>query len=121
MHDIKLGAGGIGELEFAVQYLQLKNCYLHPILIVQGTLDAVRRLGELGILSPLDAAMLRETYLFYRTIETILRLRNESVLKAGSDTARSAARLMALSEERLIEILDQKRKWVGAFMEKIGD
>ena len=91
------------------------------MLIVQGTLNAIRRLGELGILSPLDAAALKETYLFYRTIETVLRLRNETVLKDGSDTTRSAARLMDLTEERLSEILDQKRKWVGAFMEKIGD
>jgi glutamate-ammonia-ligase adenylyltransferase len=121
IHDIKLGAGGIGELEFAVQYLQLRNCNLHPMLIVQGTLDAVRRLGELGILSPLDASALKETYLFYRTIETALRLRNETVLKMGSDTARSAAGLLDLSEERLSEILEQKRRWVGAFMEKIGD
>ena len=121
IHDIKLGAGGIGELEFAVQYLQLRNCNLSPMLIVQGTLNAIRRLGELGILSPLDAAALKETYLFYRTIETVLRLRNETVLKDGSDTTRSAARLMDLTEERLSEILDQKRKWVGAFMEKIGD
>ncbi len=121
IHDIKLGAGGIGELEFAVQYLQLRNCNLSPMLIVQGSLNAIRRLGELGILSPLDAAALKETYLFYRTIETVLRLRNETVLKEGSDTARSAARLMDLTEERLSEILDQKRKWVGAFMEKIGD
>jgi glutamate-ammonia-ligase adenylyltransferase len=121
IHDIKLGTGGIGELEFAVQYLQLRNCNLSPMLIVQGTLNAVRRLGELGILSPLNAAALKETYLFYRTIETVLRLRNETVLKEGSDTARSAARLMDLTEERLSEILDQKRKWVGAFMEKIGD
>ncbi len=121
IHDIKLGAGGIGELEFAVQYLQLRNCTLNPILIVQGTLNAIRLLGDLGILSSLNASALKETYLFYRTIETILRLRNETVLKEGSDTARSAARLMELTEERLQEILDRKRKWVGAFMDKIGD
>jgi len=121
IHDIKLGAGGIGELEFAVQYLQLRNCNLNPMLIVQGTLNALRRLGELGIVAPLDTSALKETYLFYRTIETVLRLRNETVLKERSDTARSAARLMDLTEERLSELLDQKRKWVGAFMEKIGD
>ena len=121
VYDIKLGSGGIGELEFAVQYLQLKHCNLMPALIVQGTLDAIRRLEDLGILSPLDSAALRETYIFYRTIETVLRLRNEPVLKDGSDTARSAARLIDMTEGRLMEILDLKRKWVAAFMEKIGD
>ncbi len=121
IHDIKLGSGGIEELEFAVQYLQLKSCNLIPALIVQGTLDAVRRLGDAGILSPLDATALKETYIFYRTVETVLRLRNETVLKEGSDTVCSAAKLLDISEEKLIEILSLKKKWIGAFMEKIGD
>ncbi|HTZ19190.1 MAG TPA: bifunctional [glutamate--ammonia ligase]-adenylyl-L-tyrosine phosphorylase/[glutamate--ammonia-ligase] adenylyltransferase [Dissulfurispiraceae bacterium] len=121
IYDVKLGPGGLEELEFAVQYLQLRNCNMMPALVVQGTPDAVRRLGEAGILSPLDAAALRETYILYRTIETVLRLRNETVLKEGSDTLRSAAKLLGMTEEGLMEIFDFKRRWVSAFMEKTGD
>ncbi len=121
VHDIKLGSGGIEEVEFAVQYLQLRNCSKNPAIIVQGTLDAVRRLGEIGILSPADSAGLKEAYIFYRTIETILRLRNETVFKAEGDTSRSAARLLGLTEGQLNETLVQKRKWVSAFMERIGE
>ncbi|MGO9378671.1 MAG: bifunctional [glutamate--ammonia ligase]-adenylyl-L-tyrosine phosphorylase/[glutamate--ammonia-ligase] adenylyltransferase [Dissulfurispiraceae bacterium] len=121
IHDIKLGSGGIEELEFAIQYLQLRHCHKSSTLLVQGTLDAVRRLCHADIMSQVDAAALKETYIFYRTIETVLRLRNENVLKEGSDTSHSVAGLLALSEERLMKLIDQRRKWVSAFMDKIGD
>jgi glutamate-ammonia-ligase adenylyltransferase len=121
IHDIKLGPGGIEELEFAIQYLQLRHCCKSSTLFVQSTLDAVRRLCDMSIISPRDAAALKEAYIFYRTIEIVLRLRNETVLKESSDTWRSAARRLGLIEEQLLEILDQKRKWVIAFMAKIGD
>ena len=121
IHDIKLGSGGIEELEFTIQYLQLRHCYKSSTLFVQSTLDAVRRLCDMGIISPPDAEALKETYIFYRSIETVLRLRNETVLKEGSDTVRSAARLLEVTEELLMEVLDQKRKWVVDFMAKIGD
>ena len=75
----------------------------------------------MSIISPRDASALKEAYIFYRTIEIVLRLRNETVLKESSDTWRSAARRLGLIEEQLLEILDQKRKWVIAFMAKIGD
>ncbi len=121
IHDIKLGSGGIEELEFTIQYLQLRHCYKSSTLFVQSTLDAVRRLCDMGIISSPDAEALKETYIFYRSIETVLRLRNETVLKEGSDTVRSTARLLGVTEELLMEVLDQKRKWVVDFMAKIGD
>lgn len=121
IHDIKLGSGGIEELEFAIQYLQLRHCYLSSTLLVQSTLDAIRKLRDMRIISSPDAAALRETYIFYRTIETVLRLRNETVLKEGGDTVRSAARILGLSEEQLMKLIDERRKWVSDFMDKIGD
>lgn len=120
IHDIKLGPGGIEELEFAVQYLQLRNCSKSSTLLVQSTLDAVRRLCNIGIISQSDAAALREAYMFYRTIETVLRLRNETVLKEGGDTPGSAARLLGLSEAQMMEVLEQKRKWMVAYMAELG-
>mgnify|MGYP000368439054 CR=1 FL=1 len=112
-YDIKLGSGGLEELEFIVQYLQLKNCKDNPQLLVQGTMDAIRRLGRSGILKNGDAAVIKETYLFYRNIETIMRLRNESVLKEGSDTMRSAAGFMNMNEEEFLSTLNRKKEWVN--------
>jgi glutamine synthetase adenylyltransferase len=47
------------ELEFAVQFLQLSRCRDEPHLLVQSTLDAVRRLRRAGAISEADSARLR--------------------------------------------------------------
>ncbi len=82
--DIKLGPGGLEELEFAVQYLQLSHASEHRPLLVQGTLDAIRRLSAAGIITNETCRFLGDTYLLYRTAETVLRLLNEPVLKEQS-------------------------------------
>jgi glutamate-ammonia-ligase adenylyltransferase len=118
-YDIKLGSGGLEEIEFSIQYLQLKNCAKRPELLVQGTLNAVKRMGNSGILGDEDAIILNDIYIFYRYIETILRLRNESLLKEGSDTMRSVSRFMNMSEKELIKSLNEKRQWVNSFWNKL--
>lgn len=103
-YDIKLGPGGIEEIEFMVQYLQLLHCRDHEGLLVQGTLDAVKRCADANIISPSDAGTLRSSYIFYRGLESFLRLRGEHVLKKDTDRAAPAARFMGLaSGEALIE------------------
>ena len=64
--------------------------------------------------------MLRETYLFYRTIETVLRLRSENILRVGSDAAKSAARLTGFNEDELIRILEQARRDISRFMDDLA-
>jgi len=119
-YDIKQGAGGLAELEFAIQYLQLKNCARFPRVAVQGTLEAITRLRHADVISARRAEVLRETYLFYRTIETVLRLRSENILKVGSDAAKSAARLTGFNEDELIRILEQARRDISRFMDDLA-
>jgi glutamate-ammonia-ligase adenylyltransferase len=119
VYDIKLGTGGLEELEFIIQYLQLKNCNNKPDILVQGTLDAIRRLNKKGFLKDDDAEMMRRIYLFYRTAETILRLRNESVLREGSDTAQNLANFMGLDAKRMFSLLNENRKWVSTFRDSL--
>jgi glutamate-ammonia-ligase adenylyltransferase len=119
VYDIKLGTGGLEELEFIIQYLQLKNCNNKPDILVQGTLDAIRCLNKKGFLKDDDAGMMRKIYLFYRTAETILRLRNESVLKEGSDTAQNLANFMVMDAERLLKRLNENRKWISTFRDSL--
>jgi glutamate-ammonia-ligase adenylyltransferase len=118
-YDIKLGSGGLEELEFIIQYLQMKNCKAYPQLLAQGTLDAISRLHKSAILNDKGAAMMRETYLFYRTIEIILRLRNESVLKQGSAAIRGIAAFMDMREERFLAALNEKRDWIKSFLDNM--
>jgi glutamate-ammonia-ligase adenylyltransferase len=110
-YDIKLGPGGIEEIEFLVQYLQLRNCRRERLLLVQGTMTALARLKGAGILRNRDGDFLKEAYLFYRTIESFLRLRGESILGREKDAARSAAEFMGFKEgETFVKSLEEMRR-----------
>ncbi|MDO9288881.1 MAG: bifunctional [glutamate--ammonia ligase]-adenylyl-L-tyrosine phosphorylase/[glutamate--ammonia-ligase] adenylyltransferase [Thermodesulfovibrionales bacterium] len=110
-YDIKLGFGGLEELEFTVQYLQLKNCNKFPSLLVQGTLDAIGRLEQSGIINKSDADFMKKAYVFYRTIESYLRLREKDILKKDEEEILNAvSEFWGLkNKEELIEKLDETR------------
>jgi len=120
-YDIKLGSGGLEELEFIIQYLQLKNCKANPQILMQGTIDAIRRLNKINILKNNDAIMMIETYIFYRTIETILRLRNESLLKEGSAIVQSLSGFLDITDEKFINLLKEKRALVKTLWDDLND
>ncbi|HSS64046.1 MAG TPA: bifunctional glutamine synthetase adenylyltransferase/deadenyltransferase, partial [Gammaproteobacteria bacterium] len=65
--DLKQGAGGIGDIEFLVQYLVLRNAAEHPAVIHYP--DNIRQLGTLGAagcLADHDVVELQEIYKAYR-------------------------------------------------------
>lgn len=65
--DLKQGAGGIGDVEFLVQYLVLANAGEHPAVIHYS--DNIRQLGVLGAagcLGEADASRLQQVYRDYR-------------------------------------------------------
>lgn len=110
-YDVKLGPGGIEDIEFAVQYLQLDNCRRHPSLLVQETLKAITRLRDASVLARADADLLRTSYIFYRTLESFLRLRGEQVLRKDEGLLRSAAEFMGFPDgDRFISDLEQRRR-----------
>jgi len=71
---VKLGSGGILEVEFLVQYLQLRHGRTHPSLRTPGTLDALAALGIERILPAADVTTLEAAYRFLRRVETRLRI-----------------------------------------------
>jgi glutamate-ammonia-ligase adenylyltransferase len=93
-YDIKLGPGGIEDIEFTVQYLQLKYGKKYRKLYVQNTLAAIHRLGSSRILTEAEGRLMKDGYLFFRTLESLLRLRGEGVLKKDEGSLKSAARFM---------------------------
>jgi glutamate-ammonia-ligase adenylyltransferase len=110
-YDIKLGPGGIEEIEFAVQFLQLKNCRKDKRLLVQGTLAALERLSAAGSIDAGTKDALREAYLFFRCLESFLRLSGESVLKRNPDILQNASEFMGFdSAEGFIEPLQRYRE-----------
>ena len=71
---IKAGAGGLLDIEFAVQMMQLKHGYRNPALQVSNTLDAMMGLKDLGLISPSDYQLLYVGYEFLRFLENRLKI-----------------------------------------------
>ncbi|GIU86203.1 MAG: glutamate-ammonia-ligase adenylyltransferase [Acidimicrobiia bacterium] len=75
--EVKRGPGGIRDVEFAVQLLQLVHGRHDETLRVRGTLDALERLAAGGYVTTADARRLDEAYVWLRTVEHRLQLVEE--------------------------------------------
>jgi glutamate-ammonia-ligase adenylyltransferase len=72
--DLKRGSGGLVDVEFAVQMLQLKYAGDRPELQTPNTRDALDALHAAGLLSAAEHADLRNGYDFLRLVEGRLRV-----------------------------------------------
>ena len=73
-YNIKTGRGGMVDVEFAVQYLQLREGCNFPKLRTPNTLIALRQIGTLGLLPEESAQTLLTGYKFLRKLENRLRI-----------------------------------------------
>jgi glutamate-ammonia-ligase adenylyltransferase len=73
-HDIKLGRGGIRDIEFFAQTQQLIMGGRHRELRTRGTVETLGGLAEGGFITGADAEMLTEAYYFLRRIENRLQM-----------------------------------------------
>ena len=73
-HDVKLGAGGIREIEFTAQMLQLVWGGRHPALRVPGTLAALAAEAAAGHLPADEVEDLTDAYRFLRRVEHRLQM-----------------------------------------------
>ena len=86
--DLKQGAGGIGDLEFLVQYLVLENAGEQPAIIHYP--DNIRQLGTLaatGCLPESDVLQLQHIYKDYRSCLHRLALDEQAPLVADNEFA----------------------------------
>ncbi|AGB24193.1 glutamine synthetase adenylyltransferase [Mycobacterium sp. JS623] len=72
--EIKLGTGGLRDVEFAVQLLQMVHGRNDEALHVASTVDALAALGSGGYIGRDDAANLTASYEFLRLLEHRLQL-----------------------------------------------
>ncbi len=72
--NVKTGHGGIRDVEFVIQFLQLLNGGELPQLRTGNTLDAINRLAEAGCLTHQERTLLEENYAFLRKIEHRLQI-----------------------------------------------
>ena len=68
-NDVKLSRGGIREIEFIVQLLQVVRGGQYPELRTRPTLQALQRLAAAGLMSPATAGALAGAYDFLRRVE----------------------------------------------------
>ena len=73
--ELKLGPGGLRDIEFAVQLLALVHGRTDETLRLPGTLDALGALARGGYVGRGDAADLADAYRFLRAVEHLLQLR----------------------------------------------
>ena len=74
--NLKRAAGGMVDVEFIAQMLQLRHGEQQPQILVPGTIEALAALSQSGIMDKADAQSLAESYRFLRNIEARLRLMN---------------------------------------------
>ncbi len=75
--EIKRGKGGIRDIEFAVQLLQLVHGRADPALRSRSTLPALGALAAGGYVDAGDAEALEDAYRFLRAVEHRLQLRED--------------------------------------------
>ena len=73
-YNIKIRRGGIRDIEFVVQALQLLNGGANPEIQSGNTLRAIKLLAKNSILNKQEAALLSNAYKFYRLVEHRLQL-----------------------------------------------
>ncbi|MGW0789669.1 bifunctional [glutamine synthetase] adenylyltransferase/[glutamine synthetase]-adenylyl-L-tyrosine phosphorylase [Streptomyces sp. NPDC002911] len=109
--ELKLGPGGLRDVEFAVQLLQLVHGRSDSSLHSGSTLEALRALADGGYVGRADAAQLDEAYRFLRAMEhriQLYRLRRTHLVPEAEADLRRLGRSLALRTDPVAEL---NRAW----------
>ncbi|KDN76760.1 bifunctional [glutamine synthetase] adenylyltransferase/[glutamine synthetase]-adenylyl-L-tyrosine phosphorylase [Streptomyces olindensis] len=109
--QLKLGPGGLRDVEFAVQLLQLVHGRADTSLRSGTTLDALKALAAGGYVGRADAAQLDEAYRFLRSMEhriQLFRLRRTHLVPEDEAELRRIGRSLGL---RTDPVADLHREW----------
>lgn len=114
--DIKLGRGGMGEIEFYIQWLALQNAR-DPMLLVQNTFCSINRLAAKNIFGPGPRHALKDAYSYLRRLQTFQRLNDDLPLKKGTEFSRIASLFMGhKGEEEFFSHLSKLKRDVLAII-----
>ena len=124
--DLKLGRGGIRELEFAVQGLQMAHGVALPWIHEANTLRALHRLADKDLVTYGEHALLDRAYVFLRQTEHRVQLernRQTALLPADEAGLRALARRMGFSErdgsDQFLAELNHHRESVRGFYDRV--
>ena len=118
LFHVKFGKGGLVDVEFITQALQLVHGRRHPGIRRPNTLQAVRAIAAAGLLSAEDAAALADHYRFLRRVSGSLRLfgarPSDALELAGPFVSRVARGLEYPSRKDFLEDYRRRTAWVRA-------
>ncbi len=118
--DIKKMDGGIREIEFSVQVIQLLHGYKYPQLRERNTLKALEIIEKLGFLSKEKVQILTDAYLFYRRLEHLIQIKDcIQTQKLKLKDVEYYATHMGLNKEEFLEKFEYFRKNVKRIFEEI--
>ena len=107
--QLKLGPGGLRDVEFSVQLLQLVHGRGDESLRSATTLEALHALASGGYVARDDAATLDESYRFLRTLEhriQLYRLRRTHLMPTDLDELRILGRAVGLRTEPATAVVE---------------
>ena len=121
--EVKRGRGGIRDVEFAVQLLQIVHGRRNPTLRSPNTLAALQALADEGYVAEADANALAEAYRFLRQLEhrlQIVRDLQTHDLPSDPHARTTIARSLGLIDaERLQEEYDRTTGLVRSIHERL--
>ncbi len=121
--NIKLASGGIRDIEFSVQALQLINAKNNFELRTGNTLSAITALSSSGIISDKEKISLQEAYIFFRKIEHYLQLMNDQqthVIPAEGEIAEKLSYFLGFKDIKLFkQSVGIHRKIIREFYESV--
>lgn len=109
---LKLGPGGLTDVEFVVQLLQLQNGPAIESVRVPGTLEALDALKRASIVDHLDFTALYNAYLFCTRIRLRMHLQTGRLANSLPTDLESISRLASsLGIERASELREQYKRY----------
>ncbi len=122
-NSIKLRQGGIRDIEFIVQALQLLHGGKHPAIRANGTIDALEQLTLVGLLNARDADDLHRAYVLYRTLEHRVQMELNTQTHAIPETKEEIASLALRSgmpdANTLTETLEKHTRCVRELFDRV--
>lgn len=107
--NVKVGQGGIRDLEFFIQILQIVNASQHESLQTTNTLEALQGLRSAGFVTESETVEITHSYLFLRRLENHLQMMDERQVHELPDEERQRlviARSLNIPGDSDDEILD---------------
>jgi glutamate-ammonia-ligase adenylyltransferase len=101
--NVKLGRGGIREIEFLAQTYCIMRGGRDHRLRARGTVATLRTLAQMGLLAPAEAERLADDYRFLRRLEHALQYRDDAqthAIPAGEDEQAAVACLLGMDSAR---------------------